>query len=182
MRISLVLAPLLLLLAPLILVVMASFTTFAVVTSLLALTVVSVRLGFFAVEFSGGVLLYVIRWSLRKSAKPEEKFTVNHDKGLNNINSSLHKREPNQKQHNQSSKKYSQHVSYPQKQQQQRKNSQLYRAAATKVNMWDANNFSGNFDLDQNIRDELAMGEDYFMLTDGINTKRPFSRRSRSYV
>lgn len=52
--------------APLILSVMGTFTALAIVTSSLALFVISIRLGFLVVEFSGGVVLDYIGWRVKR--------------------------------------------------------------------------------------------------------------------
>src|SRR3954454_6257859 len=53
--------PVLILCAPLILSVVGTFTALAIITSSLALIVISIRLGFLAIEFSGGFVLDFIR-------------------------------------------------------------------------------------------------------------------------
>ncbi|CAI2162094.1 20694_t:CDS:1 [Funneliformis geosporum] len=58
--------PALIFCAPLILSVVGTFTAFAAITSVLALTVVAIRLGFLVIEFSGGFLLDSITWCVRK--------------------------------------------------------------------------------------------------------------------
>ena len=56
--------PILILFAPLILSVVGTFTTFAIITTSLALIVISTRLGFLAIEFSGGFVLDLIRYCI----------------------------------------------------------------------------------------------------------------------
>ncbi|RGB43979.1 hypothetical protein C1646_679605 [Rhizophagus diaphanus] len=58
--------PFLVLCAPLIISVLGTFTLFAILTSSLALFVISIRLGFLAVEFSGGVVFDFIKWGINK--------------------------------------------------------------------------------------------------------------------
>jgi len=165
MRISLVLSPFMLLLAPLILVVLASFTTFAVFTSLLALVVVWIRLGFLVVEFSGGVMLDILGWGKRKWANTEQKTRVKVSKGdgTKDIKSVKHH---SKRDHHYTS--------------QQLKQKQLYQVAAAKVNMWEVDPLFMNLNIDEKLRNDMDGDGDYFMLTDGINTKRPQGRRIRS--
>ncbi|CAG8481930.1 10870_t:CDS:1, partial [Acaulospora morrowiae] len=56
----------LILCAPITLLIFASFTSMAIITSALATLAIAVRLGFLAIEFSGGVALDFIRWGLKK--------------------------------------------------------------------------------------------------------------------
>ncbi|RHZ77671.1 hypothetical protein Glove_174g180 [Diversispora epigaea] len=58
--------PILLFFSPLIFMVLASFTSLAIFTSILAIIVITIRLGFLVVEFSGGVALGLAGWSLKK--------------------------------------------------------------------------------------------------------------------
>ncbi|CAG8463209.1 9968_t:CDS:2 [Ambispora gerdemannii] len=164
MKLSIVFSPVVLLLAPFILVVMASFTTVAVVTSALAIIVLWVRLGFLIAEFSGGVVMDIASWGMRKWVKVEDETKVKVskikvvDKKRNSKDySSYHQ----QKQH-----------SYLKKQQQQqRKQKGMYPIATTKVNK-----LSVDFDektlLKERDNYELHNGEFY--------TKRPQGRRAKS--
>src|SRR3954465_15321307 len=56
--------PILILFAPLILSVVGTFTIFAIITTSLALIVILTRLGFLAIEFSGGFVLDLIRYCI----------------------------------------------------------------------------------------------------------------------
>ncbi|GBC07659.1 hypothetical protein RclHR1_00760029 [Rhizophagus clarus] len=58
--------PILFVCAPLIISVVGTFTLLAVLTSSLALFVISIRLGFLAMEFSGGFVFDFIKWGVAK--------------------------------------------------------------------------------------------------------------------
>ncbi|CAG8493673.1 4369_t:CDS:1 [Ambispora leptoticha] len=160
MKLSVILLPVILLLAPLILVVMASFTTVAVVTSVLALIVVWVRLGFLAAEFSGGVLMDIVGWGMRKWVKAEDQTNVKVAK------TKVENKKINSKEYN----SYHQHK---QKKQQRKQQKELNRVAAAKVNMWETNKISVNFE-DKVLLKELALNGGEFY------AKRPHGRRAKS--
>jgi len=63
---ALVLSPFLLFLSPVLLLVALSFSTVAVVTSILALSVICIRLGFLVAEFSGGVVFDLLSYGVHK--------------------------------------------------------------------------------------------------------------------
>jgi hypothetical protein len=86
--------PILVLCAPLIISVLGTFTLFAILTSSLALFVISIRLGFLAVEFSGGVVFDFIKWGVNKltlTKVPQKntriviKDTIHHSKQKKHI-------------------------------------------------------------------------------------------------
>ncbi|CAH1758926.1 1120_t:CDS:1 [Entrophospora sp. SA101] len=58
--------PILLMFAPLAFALLGFFSSIAIVTSALAIIVIAIRLGFLAVEFSGGVALDFVGWSIKK--------------------------------------------------------------------------------------------------------------------
>jgi len=71
--------PILVLCAPLI----GGFTLLAILTSSLALFVISIRLGFLAVEFSGGFVLDFIKWGVAKITLGENPYKNKNLKKMN---------------------------------------------------------------------------------------------------
>lgn len=143
--------PFLVLCAPLIISVVGTFTLFAILTSSLALFVISIRLGFLAVEFSGGVVFDFIKWgiksiSLEKSPQKNTRVT---------IKDTIH----NSKQRKhilKSSTKSSMTIL-------------LDSTKSTKTKIYNSNGSGNNY----------VSNDDYFMMS-MINNKRPNGRRARS--
>ncbi|CAG8784682.1 19047_t:CDS:1 [Cetraspora pellucida] len=163
---------LLVLCAPLIILVVASFTSLAIFTSTLAVVVISIRLAFLMVEFSCGVALDFAGWGAKK-------FMSKDLTNANNSSSSIKIKESHISSANkQSGKKlksnnsslYSNHSNHT-----YYKNSSIKPLSkhSPKVPVWDVDTFDGLGD------NGFVSNDDYFTMSP-ISNKRPDGRRVRS--
>jgi len=170
MRSSYIYVPLLILCAPVILVVVASFTTLAFVTSTLALVIIAIRLGLLAMEFSGGVALDAAGWGIKTLVGDNHNVNVVGGSAGTGMNSTNFTGKHHGKKHK--DKIPSRHHNYKNGMKQHPKHSPV------KVAMWDVDTLkSKNID---NIGNTLISNDDYFHKFNGIANRRPIGRRARS--
>ncbi|RIA98523.1 hypothetical protein C1645_749579 [Glomus cerebriforme] len=153
--------PILVLSAPLILSVIGTFTALAIVTSSLALIVISIRLGFLAIEFSGGVVLDFIKWGidgiLGENPYKRKKKNIKDEVIIDTTIINKSQNQPhNGKKHIKITTKLT---------------PKMAPLLETKTTEFYTPNGSGN---------NFYSNDDYFMMSMIANNKRPNGRRARS--
>ena len=145
--------PILVFCTPLIVSVLGTFTLLAILTSSLALFVISIRLGFLAIEFSGGFVLDFIRLGVNKITLEE-----NYKKKKNNVTKDI-----NESNHNKSKKQH--HVKH---------------TSSSKTSVTLLEKKTTKFYSPKGTGNNFISHDDYFMVSMIPNKQRPNSRRARS--
>jgi hypothetical protein len=167
---TIVITPFCFMLAPVVLLLAASFTTLAVVTSVLAFAVIWIRLGFLVVEFSGGVTLDLLAWSMQKWVG--ESKTHHHNTRPRSVAKGVPVVDPSYLvDHNnvRPTRRHSRHHS----------TSRKISRSSKKRDVWNAEFVSpGDFG---GHKDGVITKDNYYLVPNLVEPKRPHGRRSRSY-
>ncbi|RIB14278.1 hypothetical protein C2G38_2195620 [Gigaspora rosea] len=166
---------LLVLCAPLLVCVVASFTSLAIVTSAFALVVISIRLAFLAFEFSCGVAYDIVGWSAKNficklafGSNPSSSTKIKDS----NISSSNKHYEKKHKNHNSSS--HSNHTYHKNNSIKPLSKHSPKSPKSSKIPIWDVDTYDDFGDKD------FVSNDEYFTTKSTITNKRPEGRRLRS--
>lgn len=167
---TIVITPFCLVLAPVVLLLAASFTTLAVVTSVLAFAVIWIRLGFLVVEFSGGVTLDLLAWTMQKWVGTP-KTHHHHSARLRSAAKVVPVVDPSYLvDHNnvRPTRRHSRHHS----------TSRKISRSSKKRDVWNAEFVSPG---DYAGHKDFVTKDNYYLVPNLVEPKRPHGRRSRSY-